>query len=150
VLLKGADQSGFVFYTNYESDKGRELAATPQAALVFYWAGLERQVRVAGSVSQTSRAESERYYLSRPIGSRLGAWVSRQSAVISGRAVLEAELARLGQHYGEQVPLPSYWGGYRVAPTMLEFWQGRPNRLHDRLRYTRQPDGLWQLERLAP
>lgn len=150
VLVKGADERGFVFYTNYESQKGRDLAARPHATIVFYWAQLERQVRISGTVGKTSIAESEQYFLSRPLGSRLGAWVSRQSAVIAGRSELEADLARLTEHYGETVPLPPFWGGYRVTPSMIELWQGRPNRLHDRLRYTRVGDGPWRLERLAP
>ena len=151
VLLKGFDERGFVFYTNYESQKGRELADNPQAALTFYWPGLERQVRITGTVERVSREESRRYFESRPLGSRLGASLSRQSAVIPDRSVLEQEFVRLQTEYADgDVPLPPFWGGYRVNPTAIEFWQGRPSRLHDRLRYTRQPDGLWRIERLSP
>lgn len=150
VLLKGFDDAGFVFFTNYESDKGRELEANPWAALCFWWPALERQVRITGKVSKVSRAESEAYFATRPRGSQLGAWVSRQSQVVSGRAALESELARLEKQYeGQPVPTPPHWGGYRVAPEVFEFWQGRPNRLHDRLRYRR--DGQrWIIERLSP
>lgn len=151
VLLKGFDACGFVFYTNYESQKGRELAENPIAALVFHWVELHRQVRVAGAVEKVSIEESDAYFQSRPRGSRLGAWVSRQSSVLSGREELEARLAALTKAYGEgDIPLPPYWGGYRVIPASVEFWQGRPSRLHDRLRYTREPDGSWRIERLSP
>ena len=151
VLLKSVDARGFGFYTNYASDKGRELEANPRAALVLYWSELERQVRISGTVSKVSREESQRYFESRPRGSRLGAWVSRQSTPIGSREELEAELQKVEAKYPEEtVPLPPYWGGYVVAPEQLEFWQGRPNRLHDRLRYTRQPDQSWRIERLAP
>ena len=151
VLLKGFDERGFVFYTNYESQKGRDLAENPRAALTFYWAELERQVRIAGTAARVSRDESRRYFDSRPLGSRLGASLSHQSQVIPDRAVLEAEFARLeAEHADGDVPLPPFWGGYRVAPETIEFWQGRPSRLHDRLRYTRQPDGSWIIERLSP
>lgn len=151
VLLKGVDERGFVFFTNYESQKGRELALNPRAALVLYWPELHRQVRVAGPVSRTTREESERYFHSRPFGSQIGAVASRQSTILSQRgdldervAALEAELA------GQTVPLPAYWGGFRLAPESIEFWQGRPNRLHDRLRYTRLPTGAWKIKRLSP
>ena len=151
VLLKGCDERGFVFFTNYESPKGRELSANPQAALVCYWAELERQVRISGRVSRVSARESTDYFQSRPIGSQLGAWVSRQSQVVSGRAVLEERLEALQQEYHDKpIPLPPYWGGYCVAPDSIEFWQGRPNRLHDRLCYTRQAEGQWLIERLSP
>ena len=150
VLLKGYDAHGFVFYTNYESRKGRELEVTPYVALVFFWPALERQVRITGSVSRVSRDETERYFQSRPRGSRLGAWASRQSAVVGDRAEVEARLAELDRQYGDDIPAPPHWGGYRVAPDTFEFWQGRPNRLHDRLQYTRQPDGSWRIERLSP
>jgi pyridoxamine 5'-phosphate oxidase len=151
VLLKGFDEEGFVFFTNYESQKGRELAANPQAALVCYWAELERQVRISGQVSRVSAEESEAYFRSRPLGSQLGAWASQQSEVVGGRKILEDRLERLTQEYQTKpVPLPPYWGGYRVAPETIEFWQGRPNRLHDRLRYTLQSNSQWLIERLSP
>ena len=150
VLLKGLDDRGFVFYTNYESRKARELLENSNASLVFYWAELERQVRVGGTASRISRDESERYFKSRPRGHQLGAWVSTQSEVIAGRAVLEERLKEYERRYPDAVPLPPFWGGYVVAPSEIEFWQGRPNRLHDRFRYTRQKDGLWLIERLAP
>jgi pyridoxamine 5'-phosphate oxidase len=151
VLLKGFDERGFVFYTNYESQKGRELAENPVAALVFHWVELHRQVRVAGVVERVSAEESDAYFQSRPRGSRLGAWVSHQSAVLTGREELEVRLAALVAQYGEgEIPLPPYWGGYRVIPASVEFWQGRPSRLHDRLRYSRQPDDSWRIERLSP
>ena len=150
VLLKGLDDRGFVFYTNYESRKARELLENSSASLVFYWAELERQVRVGGTASRISRDESERYFKSRPRGHQLGAWVSTQSEVIASRAVLEERLKEYERRYPDAVPLPPFWGGYVVAPNEIEFWQGRPNRLHDRFRYTRQKDGLWLIERLAP
>jgi pyridoxamine 5'-phosphate oxidase len=151
VLLKGFDARGFVFYTNYESQKGRELAENPVAALVFHWVELHRQVRVAGAVERVSAEESDAYFQSLPRGSRLGAWVSHQSTVLTGREEIETRLAALTAQYGEgAIPLPPYWGGYRVIPASVEFWQGRPSRLHDRLRYRRQPDGSWCIERLSP
>ena len=151
VLLKAFDEQGFVFYTNYESQKGQELAVNPRAALLFYWAALERQVRIEGTVARVSHEESLRYFHSRPTGSQLGALASPQSQPVHDRAVLEARLHELEQRYhGSDIPLPDYWGGYRVAPEMFEFWQGRPNRLHDRLRYTRTPAGVWTITRLAP
>ena len=150
VLLKGLDERGLVFYTNYDSRKGRELAANPRAALVFYWARLDRQVRIEGTVERTSREESESYFISRPLGSRLGAWASPQSRPIAGRGELERLLREAGERFGEEVPLPESWGGYRVRPETVEFWQGRPSRLHDRLRYSLQPGGGWTIERLAP
>ena len=150
VLLKGCDERGFVFYTNYDSRKGRELAENPRAALVFYWAELERQVRIEGRVEKTSREESEAYFHSRPLGSRIGALASRQSAVIPGRDELERTTRELLERFGEDVPLPDTWGGYRVVPEALEFWQGRPDRLHDRLHYRRLADGCWTIERLSP
>ncbi|MEO5717635.1 MAG: pyridoxamine 5'-phosphate oxidase [Chthoniobacterales bacterium] len=152
VLLKGFDQRGFVFFTNYESKKGRELDANPAAAFVVYWVQLERQIRVAGRVEKTSREESEAYFHERPRGSQLGAWVSHQSEVIDARRILDARLAEMEERFaGQQViELPPHWGGYRLVPETIEFWQGRANRLHDRFRYTRQKDGSWTLERLAP
>ena len=150
VLLKGVDERGFVFYTDYRSRKGDELAANPRAALVFHWAELERQVRVTGTVARVSREESEAYYRTRPVGSRIGAWASHQSRPIAGRAELEAREAELARRYADgDVPLPPHWGGYRVAPETVEFWQGRPSRLHDRLRSVRE-DGGWRVERLSP
>ncbi|HEY8291128.1 MAG TPA: pyridoxamine 5'-phosphate oxidase [Thermomicrobiales bacterium] len=151
VLLKGFDARGFVFYTNYEGHKGRELAENPVAALVFHWVELHRQVRITGAVEKVSHEESDAYFQSRPRGSRLGAWTSKQSSVLSGRAPLEARLAALTAQFGEgDIPLPPFWGGYRVIPNAVEFWQGRPSRLHDRLRYARQPDDTWRIERLSP
>lgn len=150
VLLKQVDARGFAFFTNYESAKGEHLAANPRAALVFFWHELERQVRVSGTVERVSRAESKEYFHSRPPGSQLGAWVSQQSRVIPGRSVLESKLKALEHRYeGKTVPLPPHWGGYMVTPVTIEFWQGRPKRLHDRLRYSRRDEG-WKIERLAP
>lgn len=152
VLLKGVDERGFVFYTDYRSQKGTELARNPRAALVLYWAPLERQVRIAGTVTRVSTEDSAAYFASRPVASRLSASASTQSAVIADRASLEARVAELARTYGTATPppLPTYWGGFRVAPTTLEFWQGRPNRLHDRLRYQRVDGGAWRIERLSP
>jgi pyridoxamine 5'-phosphate oxidase len=150
VLLRGFDERGFCFYTNHESRKGVELAANPRAALVFWWGELERQVRIEGPVAPTSRAESEAYFHSRPPGSQLSAAASPQSRVIQDRAVLERRVAELATDSADgQVPLPDFWGGYRLTHEVVEFWQGRPNRLHDRLRYRRAGDG-WKIERLAP
>ena len=151
VLLKGVDERGFIFYTNYESRKGRELTDNPNAALVFYWPDSERQVCVAGVVSKLSREESEAYFKSRPRGARLGAWVSNQSEVIADRQVIEHRLDEFDRKYsGDDVPLPAYWGGFVLNPTRIGFWQGQPNRLHDRFRYLKQADGSWLIERLAP
>jgi pyridoxamine 5'-phosphate oxidase len=151
VLLKGLDDQGFIFYTNYESQKGHALAENPRAALLFYWPELERQIRISGDVERLSHAESERYFHSRPRGSQVGSAVSHQSSVVPDRAALEAAFQQFEQeHEGKEIPLPSYWGGYRVLPFSFEFWQGRPNRLHDRLRYVKAPDGQWRIERLSP
>ncbi|BDA68788.1 Pyridoxamine 5'-phosphate oxidase [Rivularia sp. IAM M-261] len=152
VLLKDFDARGFVFYTNYNSHKGQELAENPQAALVFWWAELERQVRICGHVEKVSDTESDTYYYSRPISSRLGAWASEQSEVIENREVLEQRFKELESKYSDSyVPRPSHWGGLRVIPYEIEFWQGRPSRLHDRLRYTlNEEDGSWKIERLSP
>jgi pyridoxamine 5'-phosphate oxidase len=151
VLLKEADENGFVFYTNYDSAKGGDLAANPRAALLIFWAELERQVRINGSVARTTAAESEKYFHSRPIESQIGAAVSNQSRPVSHRSELEQRYAELEAKYrGAAVPLPSNWGGYRVRPDRIEFWQGRKSRLHDRLLYTRQSDGAWSRSRLAP
>ena len=151
VLLKGVDAAGFAFFTNYESRKAQELAANPWAALVFWWGVLERQVRVEGKVEKLSPAESDAYYQSRPKGSRIGAWVSAQSRVIPNRQVLEQRWEELAAEYAERDPArPPFWGGYRLVPTTLEFWQGGPNRLHDRLRYRRSETGGWEIDRLSP
>lgn len=149
VLMKGFDAAGFVFYTNYTSAKGRELAANPYASLHFFWPELERQVRIDGPVTQVDAALSDEYYASRPLGSRHGAWASPQSQVIESREWLERRLAGVVEAHGEDPPRPPHWGGYRVRPETFEFWQGRPSRLHDRLRY-RRADGHWRIERLAP
>ena len=151
VLLKGFDQEGFVFFTNYESEKGKHLEANPYAALVFYWIELDRQIRVSGKALKTSREESQTYFHSRPVGSQLSAWASRQSEVIDARRVLDARMAEMTERFGDKaISLPPHWGGYRVKPEVIEFWQGRPNRLHDRFRYTLNADGNWLIDRLAP
>ena len=151
VLLKVVDERGFAFFTNYESRKGRELAENPHAALVCYWAELEREVLIAGTVTKVSRAESAEYFAKRPRGSQLGAWVSRQSSAVPDRAFLEAELQKVEARFANRdVELPPYWGGYVLNPARLEFWQGRPNRLHDRFQYLKQADGSWRIERLSP
>ncbi len=152
VLLRGFDERGFVFFTNYDSHKANELAANPHAALVLLWAPLQRQIRIEGAVGMASAAESDAYFAKRPQGHRLGALVSPQSQVIPSREYLETRLAELEVKYppGVEVPRPETWGGFRVVPSLIEFWQGRRNRLHDRLRFRRQPDGGWVLERLAP
>ncbi|WP_175772066.1 pyridoxamine 5'-phosphate oxidase [Paraburkholderia phenazinium] len=151
VLIKGVDERGFVFFTNYESRKGRELTNNPHASLLFYWIELERQVRIEGTVVKTSQAESDQYFQSRPLGSRIGAWASEQSQVIESRAVLEARERAISAQYGEHPPRPPHWGGYRLVPDAIEFWQGRPSRLHDRLLYTREAQGGdWQIARLSP
>lgn len=151
VLLKGIDDRGFVFFTNHGSRKGRDLSENPRAALVLYWNDLRRQVRVTGAVERVSDEESDAYFATRPYGSRIAATVSRQSSVIPSRAALEEEYERLDrEHAGGDVPRPGYWGGYRVVPATIEFWRGRENRLHDRMRYSRLGDGSWAIERLSP
>jgi len=149
LLLKGADEQGFVFFTNYESRKGHEIAANPHACLLFYWIELERQVRIDGMVEKISEAESDAYFASRPLGSRIGAWVSAQSQPIESREALEIRERELAAKYGEHPPRPPHWGGYRVIPGAIEFWQGRPSRLHDRILYTRSGNA-WTIGRLSP
>lgn len=150
ILLKGLDERGFHFFTNYSSAKARQLAKTPKAALVFHWVELERQVRIQGTVSKLTREDTEQYFQSRPRGSRLGAWASDQSEVLPNRAALEARWEEMEKRFPEEVvPVPPFWGGYAVYPLAVEFWQGRPSRLHDRFRYTRLESG-WKIDRLAP
>jgi pyridoxamine 5'-phosphate oxidase len=150
VLLKDVSDEGFVFFTQYRSRKGLELQANPRVAMVFFWKEIERQVRITGTAARVTDAENAAYFAQRPRGARLGAWASHQSTVIPDRASLEAEATRAGARFADDdVPCPPYWGGYRVSPTEFEFWQGRPNRLHDRLRYRRE-DGRWVIERLSP
>jgi pyridoxamine 5'-phosphate oxidase len=151
VLLKYFDRDGLVFFTNYESRKARDIEQNPRVSMLFPWLELERQVRIDGIASKVPHAESLKYFLSRPHGSQLGAWVSQQSAVVSSRQMLMSKFDELKRKFqAGQVPLPSFWGGYRIVPDTFEFWQGRQSRLHDRLRYTRQEDGGWLIERLAP
>ena len=149
VLLKGLEEGAFTFYTNYRSSKARQLEARPAACLVFQWSDLERQVRIEGAVHKVSAAVSDAYYASRPLGARLSAWASEQSATVASRQVLERAMEEAKKRYGDQPPRPPHWGGYRVLPQRLEFWQGRADRLHDRLRYTRE-EAAWKIERLAP
>lgn len=151
VLLKNFDERGFVLFTNYNSHKGKEITANPHAALVFWWAELERQVRIAGTVEKISDEESDGYFEVRPHNSRLGAWASNQSEIIASREVLEAQLQAFQDKYeNQEVPRPPHWGGFRIIPQEIEFWQGRSSRLHDRLLYTRLNDGGWKIERLSP
>lgn len=150
LLIKDFDQRGFTFFTNYESRKGRELDSNPFASLLFYWIELERQVRIEGRVERISDAENDAYYNSRPVKSRLGAIASAQSRPVASREVLEARVQEVEKQYGDHPVRPPHWGGYRLVPDYLEFWQGRPSRLHDRIAYTRQADGSWQLQRLQP
>ncbi|MGQ9660337.1 MAG: pyridoxamine 5'-phosphate oxidase [Thermochromatium sp.] len=151
VLLKLYDARGFVFFTNYESRKAREIEANPQVAMLFPWVALARQVHICGRAERISRTESLAYFATRPRGSQIGAWASPQSQVIGTRALLEMKFAEMARRFAQgEIPLPEFWGGYRVAPDMIEFWQGREHRLHDRFRYVRQDDGGWLIERLAP
>ena len=151
VLLKGVDERGFVFFTNYESRKGHELAGNPSASLVFYWQELERQVCVSGTVSKLSAAESDAYFKSRPRGSRVAAWASHQSAALKDRRELEQHFAEIEKRFAsKEIPLPPFWGGYVLRPERVEFWQGRPSRMHDRFSYIREASGEWRLERLSP
>jgi pyridoxamine 5'-phosphate oxidase len=151
VLLKACDARGFAFFTNYESQKARQLANNPRAALTIWWGALARQVNITGNVSKTSTEESARYFQSRPVASQLGAWASRQSEVLANRAELERRFEEAKAKFGESnIPLPPHWGGYLLAPQSIEFWQGRRSRLHDRFRYTRQPDASWHIDRLSP
>ena len=150
VLLKAFDDKGFVFYTNYGSRKARQIEANPQAAMLFHWLELDRQVKIQGPVSRVSTAESLRYFTSRPRGSQIGAWCSQQSSPVGTRTLLEQAFESMKRKFGEgEIPLPDFWGGYRVAPLRIEFWQGRENRLHDRFEYRREGDG-WTIQRLAP
>ena len=150
VLLKACDERGFVFYSNYGSRKGRELEENPRASLVFYWRDFDRQVRVEGRVEKVAREETEIYFRSRPLGARIGAWASRQSEVIARREELERVVREAEERFGESVPCPEDWGGYRVVPDEIELWQGRENRLHDRFRYRKDPAGAWTIDRLSP
>jgi pyridoxamine 5'-phosphate oxidase len=151
VLLRGADARGFVFFTNYESRKGRDLATNPQAALLFFWAPLERQIRIEGAIERIAASESDAYFVRRPRGHRLSAWASAQSSIIPDRAAVERRMEEEDRRFaGSEVPRPPYWGGYRVVPHAFEFWQGRPNRVHDRIAYSRRGDATWSIARLSP
>ncbi|CAG2127584.1 pyridoxamine 5'-phosphate oxidase [Cupriavidus plantarum] len=150
VLLKGVDAAGFTFFTNYESRKGNDLLNNPRAALLFHWVQLERQVRIEGEVRKVDEAESDAYFVSRPLGSRLGAWASEQSREVAGREVIETREAEFRARFGDDPPRPPHWGGYRLTPTWIEFWQGRASRLHDRIGFRRQDDGGWRIVRLSP
>jgi pyridoxamine 5'-phosphate oxidase len=149
--LKGFDEHGFIFFTNYDSEKGRQLKSNPHAELVFFWSSIERQVRIRGAVEKTSREDSAAYFHSRPVGSRLGAWASKQSHVIDARQMLDARLEEVKERFDKgEIPLPPHWGGYRLKPDRIEFWQGRANRLHDRFRYSLHAGGTWVIDRLSP
>ncbi|MBR7800980.1 pyridoxamine 5'-phosphate oxidase [Undibacterium fentianense] len=150
VLIKEFDQRGFSWFTNYDSRKGQELAQNPQAALLFFWTALERQVRIEGRIEKISDADNDTYFHSRPLGSRQSACASKQSQVIANRQLLEDQLAQVVQQFGDQPPRPEHWGGYRLVPDFIEFWQGRSSRLHDRIAYRRQSDGSWTISRLQP
>lgn len=151
VLLKYFDEKGFVFFTNFESQKAEHIAANPDVALLFFWSDAARQVKIRGKAEKIPTSETLRYFISRPRGSQIGAWVAAQSSVISSRSLLETEFQKLKQKFkNKEVPLPSFWGGYRVVPYEMEFWQGRRDRLHDRFQYAKQDDGSWKIERLAP
>jgi pyridoxamine 5'-phosphate oxidase len=150
VLLKGFDEKGFVFFTSYESNKGKVLAENPYAALIFFWKEIERQVRIEGEVEKISPQESDAYFFSRPEGSRIGAWASPQSSIIENREMLEKNVKHYAEEFKNSIPRPPHWGGYRVMPLKIEFWQGRSNRLHDRIQYTKTVVGSWKAERLAP
>lgn len=151
VLLKGVDAQGFIFYTNYHSRKGQELTANPRAALVFYWGRLARQVRVEGTVERVKETRADAYFATRPRDNQIATWASPQSQAVANREILEKRQAEYAAKFeGEDVPRPPHWGGFRVRPLRIEFWQGRPGRLHDRLRYVLQPNGKWIIERLAP
>ena len=150
VLLKSFDENGFVFFTNYNSRKANELEENARACLLFYWSAVCRQVRIEGAVERVSPEESDQYFHSRPLGSKIGAWASEQSAAIENRAMLEKRFEEFGWKFGDNVPRPPHWGGYRVKPEVIEFWQGQDNRLHDRLRYALRDDGSWLIDRLAP
>ncbi len=151
VLLKSFDENGFVFYTNYDSKKAQHIEKNPYVSMLFFWSEASRQVKIRGKAEKLPAADSIAYFLTRPRGSQIGAWVSTQSSVISSRSLLEAKFQEIKKKFkGKDVPLPSFWGGYRVVPDQVEFWQGRRNRLHDRFEYTKQDDGSWTIERLAP
>jgi len=150
VLLKGYDENGFVFFTNYESKKGKQLTANEHAAILFFWKELERQVNISGTIKKISETDSDAYFNSRPVGSRIGAWSSPQSTIINSREILEENAKKYAAEFGENVPRPPHWGGFVLQPTAIEFWQGRSSRLHDRLYYSLQPNNSWKLERLAP
>ncbi len=150
VLLKSFDEDGFVFFTNYNSRKANELEENARACLLFYWSAVWRQVRIEGAVERVSPEESDQYFHSRPLGSKIGAWASEQSSAIENREQLEKRFEEFGRKFGDNVPRPPHWGGYRVKPEVIEFWQGQDNRLHDRLRYALRDDGSWLIERLAP